>query len=67
MVECELLWGRLEAVIDKGLAQTAKYMDACEAEVGHLVIFDRDKRLWKDRVFRQSETVHGRPIEVWGM
>lgn len=67
VVECEILRGRLEAVINKGLEQMAKYVDACEAEEGHLVIFDRDKRLWKDRVFRQSEVVQGTPIEVWGM
>ena len=67
VVECKILRGSLEAVINKGLDQTAKYMDACGAEEGHLVIFDRDKRLWKDRVFRQSEIVHGTPIKVWGM
>ena len=67
MVECKILRSGLEAVIEKGLAQTAKYTDACEAEEGHLVIFDREKRLWKDRVFRQSEIVQGSPIEVWGM
>ena len=67
VVECKILRGGLEAVVSKGLEQTAKYVDACEAEEGHLVIFDRDKRLWKDRVFRQSEIVHGTPIEVWGM
>lgn len=67
VVECKILRGKLEAVINKGLEQMAKYMDACDAEEGHLVIFDRDKRLWKDRVFRQSEVVQGAPIEVWGM
>lgn len=67
VVECKILRGKLEAVINKGLEQMAKYMDACDAEEGHIVIFDRDKRLWKDRVFRQSEVVHSAPIEVWGM
>ena len=67
VVECKILRGSLEAVINKGLNQTAKYVDARVAEEGHLVIFDREKRLWKDRVFRQSEIVHGTPITVWGM
>ena len=36
VVECKILRGGLEAVIEKGLAQTAKYTDVCEAEEVHL-------------------------------
>ena len=31
------------------------------------MIFDREKRLWKDGKFRQNEVVNGLPIFVWGM
>lgn len=42
-------------------------MDTSAAEEGHLVIFDREHRIGQDKVFRQSETANGLPIEVWGM
>ena len=67
VVECKILRQGLESTIRSGLAQTAEYMDRCAAEEGHLVIFDREKRLWKDRVFQQNEVVNGLPIYVWGM
>ena len=67
VIECKLLRGSLETAIKSGLAQTSAYMDRCSADEGHLVIFDRDKRLWKDKVFRRNETVNGIPIHVWGM
>ena len=67
VVECKILRGNLETLIGKGLAQTAEYMDRVAADEGHLVLFDRDKKLWKDKVFRRSETFNGAPIEIWGM
>ena len=56
-----------ETVINRGLAQTASYMDRCSADEGHWVIFDRERRLWKDKVFRRNEVADGTPIDVWGM
>lgn len=67
VVECKLLRGSLESTIKAGLDQSAAYIDRCSADEGHLVIFDRDKRLWKDKAFRRDETVDGVPIYVWGM
>ena len=67
VVECKILRGSLETVISKGLAQTDWYMDRVAATQGHLVLFDREKKLWKDRVFRRSETVNDTPVEIWGM
>ena len=67
VIECKILRGNLETLIGKGLAQTAEYMDRVAADEGHLVLFDRDKKLWKDKVFRRSETFNGAPIEIWGM
>ena len=66
-VECKVLNDSLETEVSKALPQTASYMDVCAAHEGHLVLFDRDKKLWKDKVFRRSETVNGVPVEVWGM
>ena len=67
VIECKILRGNLETEIDKGLAQTAAYMDTCAAEEGHLVFFDRAKKPWKDKTFRRRQTYAGAAIEVWGM
>ena len=42
VVECKLLKdGRSPArTLERGLEQTAAYMDLCDADAGHLVIFD---------------------------
>ena len=67
VIECKLLRGNLETAIDRGSAQTASYMDRCSADEGHLVIFDRERRLWKDEMFHRSEVVDSSPIDIWGM
>ena len=69
VIECKILHKSLEQTIAEGLEQTAEYMDRCDAEAGHLVIFDRrEGRRWADKVFRNSRTSSsGVEIEVWGM
>ena len=37
------------------------------ARRGHLVIFDREKRLWKDKAFQQQEVMNGMTMYIWGM
>ena len=68
-IECKILHRSLEQTIAEGLKQTANYMDRCDAEAGHLVIFDRrEKRLWQDKIFRDRRASDGGvEIEVWGM
>jgi len=67
VIECKVLHGSLDKTLEEGLPQTAGYMDRCNAEAGHLVIFDRSTKSWKEKVFRRSEEFKGAPIEVWGM
>ena len=67
VIECKILHGTLDKTLEKGLPQTAGYMDRCNAEAGHLVIFDRSTKPWKEKVFRRSEEYEGTPVEVWGM
>ena len=67
VIECKLLRGNLENAIDRGLVQTASYMDRCSADEGHLVIFDRSAKPWEEKVFRRSEEFEGTPVEAWGM
>ncbi len=69
VVECKLLHKGLERTIAEGLEQTADYMDRCDAEAGHLVIFDRrEDRRWRDKIFRDRRALDsGVEIDVWGM
>ena len=68
VVECKVLHKGLERTIAEGLAQTTAYMDRCDAEAGHLVVFDRRAgRSWEEKVFRREESAGGRTVTVWGM
>ncbi len=69
VIECKILHKSLEQTIAEGLEQTAEYMDRCDAEAGHLVIFDRrEDRLWADKVFHERRMSRsGVEIDIWGM
>ena len=70
VIECKVRHGSLERTIEKGLAQTAAYMDRCAAHEGHLVIIDRavGGKSWDERVFhRRMASRGGVAIDVWGM
>ena len=68
VIECKVLHKSLERTIREGLAQTAGYLDRCEAQAGHLVIFDRTPgKRWEDKIFRRAERSGDRTITVWGM
>ena len=67
VIECKILRGGLDATLEKGLPQTAGYMDRCAADAGHLVIFDRSAKPWKEKVYRRTEEFDGTPVEVWGV
>ena len=67
VIECRVLHDSLERTIRDGIAQTSDYMDRCGADEGHLVVFDRSKGQWADKIFRRSEEVGGVSIGVWGM
>ncbi len=69
VVECKVLHKSLAQTVAEGVEQTAGYVDRCEAEAGHPVIFDRrvDRR-WADKVFHDRRTAdRGVPIDIWGM
>ena len=69
VVECKLVRdGRSHArTVERGLEQTAAYMDTSGASAGHLVVFDmREGRSWVDRVYRNRRDWKGTPITVWG-
>ena len=67
VVECKLLRGGRARTLEKGLEQTADYMDLSGTGVGHLVIFDmRKEKSWEERIFREEHTHGGKRITVWG-
>ena len=68
VIECKVLHGSLSRTIAEGLAQTQAYMDRCEAEEGHLVVFDRTAgRSWEEKMFRREETAGTMRVTVWGL
>lgn len=69
VIECKILHKSLEQTIADGLKQTAEYMDRCDAEAGHLVVFDRrEGRCWEEKVFhRRQVSESGVEIDIWGM
>jgi hypothetical protein len=68
VIELKVRYADLERVLADGLTQTWAYMDACGAEAGHLVIFDREPgRPWDEKIYRRTLEHRGRLIEVWGM
>ena len=70
-VECKVVreGDGLESMVEAGVEQTARYMDRCAAEAGHLVVIDRrEGRSWDEKVFhRQRRSESGVPVHVWGM
>ena len=75
-VECKVVRDRdsLDRVVDEGVEQTARYMDRCGAEAGHLVVFDqRESRSWDDKIFHRRRSAPPEPdsdsvtVDVWGM
>ena len=48
VIEIKIQYG--SKTLTKGLTQTAKYIDLCNAIEGHLVIFDRDTdKSWEEK------------------
>lgn len=67
VIELKLLRGSLEKTLAVGLTQTADYANACGADEAHLVIFDRRPDItWDAKIWRRTETCHGRTVQLWG-
>lgn len=68
VLELKLGSANTPGILNKGLAQTAEYMDKCAAGEGHLVCFDRDsKKSWDEKIFTRTESRQTRTIQVWGV
>ena len=70
VLELKILRSNPEATIEKGLEQTARYMDRCGGIIneGHFILFDRHPgRSWDEKLWHEHRHYDGREIEVWGM
>ena len=68
VLELKILHKSLEQTLKTGLEQTWQYIDRCDAEEGHLIVFDRTPgKSWDDKLFQRRERVHDKDIGVWGM
>jgi hypothetical protein len=68
VVELKILHKNLNTTLVEGVAQTADYADRCDASEAHLLIFDRrPRKSWASRIWRKSQTVGQRVIQVWGV
>ncbi|MEL5892241.1 AAA-like domain-containing protein [Bacteroides sp. GD17] len=70
VLELKIKRGDLEKTIEKGLEQTAGYMDKCGGIIneGHFILFNRDKGVsWDEKIWHRREEFGGRTITVWGM
>ncbi len=76
VVECKVVREHdgLDWVVDEGVQQTARYVDRCAAEAGHLVVIDRrENRSWEEKIYRlrrhsaQLPRGDAVPVDVWGM
>ena len=68
VVECKVRHRGLQRTIQEGLEQIRRYMDRCDAESGHLIVFDRSEdRTWQEKIFRREAPGLGAPVTIWGM
>lgn len=68
VLELKLGSAKSETLLERGLAQTAEYMDKCGAAEGHLVCFDRSaNRTWEEKIFTFTATYADHTINVWGV
>ena len=60
VVECKVRreHDSLDTVIREGAAQTARYLDRCAAEEGHLVVIDdAGNKTWEEKIFERTLSV----------
>jgi hypothetical protein len=61
------LW-RGEKSLEKGLTQTARYVDILGKKHGYLCMFNRNSTAaWKEKIYMRDENVDGKIITVVGL
>lgn len=68
VLELKIKHKSLQKTIEKGLKQTAKYMDRTGANNCHLIIFDKSEdKSWEEKIFKREREYTGKKIVIWGM
>ncbi|MEE4247289.1 MAG: AAA-like domain-containing protein [Kangiellaceae bacterium] len=67
ILELKLQYGSRQATIDEALPQITGYMDRCDTDEGHLLLFNRTKASWDEKIFRDQTSYAGKRIHIWGM
>ncbi|MDR0611188.1 MAG: hypothetical protein LBG58_13845, partial [Planctomycetaceae bacterium] len=65
-LELKIRYG--DKYLEKGLEQTARYLDIYGCNEGWLAIFDRRPTVgWDDKIFMKKQTVDGKTITIVGL
>ena len=68
VIECKLVRGSRERAMREALDQISAYMDACNADEGHLALFDRNPdKPWREKIFREERRGPAGAVVAWGM
>jgi hypothetical protein len=68
VLELKIQRSGLKSTLVEALPQTAGYAATCGADEAHLLLFDRSSaKPWSKKIWKRSETVEGRLVQVWGM
>ena len=68
VLQMKILNGSPIDAIREGLAETAGFMELCNSDEGHLILFDAvPGRIMDARYFSKTESYHGKNIVMWGM
>jgi hypothetical protein len=65
-IELKIRYG--QKYLEKGLEQTANYMDIYGCKEGWMVVFDRRTTVnWDDKIFIKKEIVNDKTITIVGL
>jgi hypothetical protein len=67
ILELKLQYGSRQTTIDEALPQITGYMDRCNTDEGHLLLFNRTSASWEEKIFRDQTTFAGKRVQIWGM
>jgi Holliday junction resolvase len=65
-IELKIRYG--DKYVEKGIEQTARYMDLHCCNEGWMVVFDRSSTTsWADKLYMHKETVNGKTVTIVGV
>jgi hypothetical protein len=65
-IELKIRYG--DKYVEKGIQQTARYMDKLGCSEGWLTVFDRStEKTWEEKLYMKKETVKGKIITIVGL